>query len=130
MGNLQQPAGELIHLDLATKPKARPNVNFSKGIVYMPPAYEEWRENMVAELLTSVVPRGPTPDGPMFLECRFGRDFTDFQIYKADVDRPTGVRGDLDNLLGGFMETLQDAGIIINDSQIIQASTQLWTREK
>ena len=117
---------ELVRIPLATKPKARPNVNFAQGIVYMPPKYEEWRQHMLRELVAQGLTKGPPLTMPLRLDVNFGRDFTEFQLYPSPIERPTGIRGDLDNLLGGFMETLQDAGVIVNDSQITQIRSQLW----
>ena len=117
---------ELIQLHLATKPKARPNVNFTQGIVYMPQDYEDWRQDMLREFVARGLTKGPSLTMPLRLDVNFGRDFTEFQLYPSPIERPTGIRGDIDNLLGGFMETLQDAGIIVNDSQITQIRSQLW----
>lgn len=127
MDDVQQPTERtLIRLDMVTKPKARPNVNFAQGIVYMPQEYEHWRQDMLRELVSKGLTRGPSLTMPLELDCRFGRDFTEFQLYPSPIERPAGIRGDLDNLLGGFMETLQDAAIIQNDSQITQIRSQLW----
>ena len=126
MDDVQQPTDELIRMELATMPKARPNVNFTQGIVYMPKEYEDWRQTMLSELVAQGLTRGAALTMPLRLDVNFGKDFTEWQVYPAPFERPAGIRGDLDNLLGGFMETLQDAGVIENDSQFVQVRSQLW----
>ena len=81
---------------------------------------------MVSVLVAKGLTRGAPLTMPLRLDVNFGKDFTEWQLYPVPFERPTGIRGDLDNLLGGFMETLQDAGVIENDSQIIQVRSQLW----
>jgi len=69
-------------------------------------------------------------DMPLRLEAGFGTDYIDFQLFPLDADhqRPKWVTADIDNLVGGFMDALQDHGLIANDKLIVEAELWIPTR--
>ena len=89
-------------IGLRGKPKARPRVT-SRG-VHMPQEYQDWRE-MFGHLLRAE--RAPT----------FGAAPVEVHL---ELDRPTHVRGDIDNLIGGVLEVLEDTHVVDNDKQIVK----------
>jgi len=119
----------MIRIPLRGKPKPRPRVT-SHG-TYMDKDYMEWRENVVLELHQQLNPNFDQPPikGSLRLIARFGSDFMDIQLLKVDEVRAKHVRADIDNLLGGIMDALQDAGVIVNDAQIVAVEAVTWEEE-
>jgi hypothetical protein len=96
----------------------------------MPPDYMQWKENVGVELLRLGRSTGVVGDGiagNLRMITRFGSDFMELQLIRVEHVRAKHVRGDIDNLNGGLMDALQDAGVIVNDAQIIGLESTLWT---
>lgn len=76
-------------------PKQRPR--FGSGRAYLPSKYRDWKDNAIAELLSQSRPPNP--------------------IDKAEVsiDLFGSHRGDLDNLAGAILDSLVQAGILLDD---------------
>lgn len=115
---------KMIRIPLRGKPKPRPRVT-SNG-TYMPPDYMEWKKSVFDELLAQGLPQAGKIEGNLKLIVRFGSDFMDLQLFKLDEVRAKHVRADVDNLVGGIMDALQDAGIIVNDAQIVAVEAVTW----
>ena len=100
---------------LRGKPKARPQVT-SHG-TFMPRPYREWRQDF-GQLLMLQHPR-IYREQPIGLEVEFGSDEVRIKTYPLfEAIRPKHVRADVDNLIGGVMEVLEDIHVVENDKQI------------
>jgi Holliday junction resolvase RusA-like endonuclease len=76
-------------------PKARPR--FGGGRAYLPQRYRDWKENAIIELLSQTRPIEPISKAEVSIEL-FGSH-----------------RGDLDNLAGSLLDSLVQAGILLDD---------------
>ncbi len=110
-----------------TMPKARPRV--TKNNTYMPPKYAQWKKD-VAEYIGIQYPRTQLVR-PLSLVVNFGSEETYVELVEYDTDfkRSKYVRGDIDNLLGGLMDALQDSGLMANDSQVVHTVVVIERRD-
>jgi len=86
-------------------PKKRPRVT-TNG-TYMPKEYKEWKAAVAGDALS----------GPVGLVVEFHKE----KIVLMAAEAPDITRfgqADIDNLLGGLMDAMQDSGKIQNDRQI------------
>ena len=113
----------MIRIPLRGKPKPRPRVT-SHG-TYMDKKYTDWKIDVAEELAVQGI-KEPSIEGNLKLILRFGTDFIDIQLLKIVEVRAKHVRADVDNLIGGVMDALQDAGIIVNDAQIVAVEAVTW----
>lgn len=106
------------------KPKARPIV--TKNGTHMPDDYVEWKEN-VAEYLRYFP---GMIEGPVMIELEFSEKKVNVSVIPVvgEFQRDKHVRGDLDNLIGGVMDAMQDAGTIVNDSQVVAVRASIRNR--
>jgi Holliday junction resolvase RusA-like endonuclease len=76
-------------------PKARPRLG--RGGVHLPTKYRDWKDDAIAELLSQSRPPEP--------------------LAKAEVSIAIGgkQRGDLDNIAGAILDSLVQAGILLDD---------------
>ena len=119
----------MIRLPLKGMPKKRPRAGVYRqpGVVYMPPEYMAWKEQIAAELQIQRLLTGDPIEGNLQLIARFGADFIDMQLLVLDKEvRPRGMNADIDNLTGGLMDAIADAGLIVNDRQIIGIEAVVW----
>ncbi len=93
------------------KPKARPRGGRSW---YMPRPYMEWREQVV-EAIKAEDLKGLTGRVKVFM--RFTRD--DFYVEILPSEKGRYGNADLDNLVGGVLDALQDAQAIENDRDVV-----------
>ncbi len=116
----------VIELPWRAVPKARPRVT-SRG-TYMPPKYRAWKED-VAELIQMVHPR-VTLEKPVLCVVRFGSESTRIELteYEEEYQRAKYVTGDVDNLAGSVLDSLQDSGIITNDRQVVRLDATIEPR--
>ena len=104
-------------IPFAGKPKARPRVKAGEH-TYMPPDYMEWKDRVAQFVgLTGLRKRAMTGDVRVVMV--FGPDSIEVEILPSMTERPKGVRGDLDNLAGGLLDALQDAGLLPNDRHVV-----------
>jgi len=109
------------YVPLRGKPKARPQVT-SHG-TFMPRPYREWRKDF-GNLLLLQRPK-KYMEQPIGVELEFGTDEVRIKTYPLfEAIRPTHVRADIDNLIGGVLEVFEDVHVVENDKQIyvVQAS--------
>ncbi len=105
----------MLRLNVRGKPKPRPRAD--KGQVHNPPDYTAWKHEVAHELAALNIQNQIAV--PVRLDVVFGTDYIDFQLYPmVDHVRSKHVRADLDNLAGGLMDALQDAGTIKNDELV------------
>ena len=121
----------LIQIPFTGQPKPRPRV-VAGGHAYMPTHYTEWKEAIAANLQTQglvggsgYIYQGEQITQPVKLYARFSSDTIGLQLVAVPIVRPKYVRGDLDNLVGGLMDALQDAGILSNDSLVVSIDAEV-----
>ena len=76
-------------------PKARPRLG--RGRAYLPENYRNWKDNAIIELLTQVQPIAPITRAQISIQI-FG-----------------SMRGDIDNISGSILDSLVQAGILLDD---------------
>ena len=109
------PGEGMLRLPLRGVPKPRPRVT-ERG-TYNDKRYTTWKLVVADELRALGVTNQIV--APVRLDAVFGTDYIDFQLFPLiDHIRPKHVRADVDNLSGGLMDALQDAGTIANDELI------------
>lgn len=107
-----------VFVKMRAKPKARPRV--VDGRAYMPPEYQQWRTDF-GTLLKSEIAKTRSQRriiGPVELYLSFYRHGVRIQIQEVTTIRRKHVRGDIDNLIGGVMEVLEDTEVVTNDSKV------------
>jgi len=118
----------MLWLPVRGKPKARPRVGVNNK-PFMPAKYMAWKEELGHELQR----HGLTDlqlDNSMSLEVVFGTEGMWIQLRPVpEFTRPKHVRADIDNLIGGLMDGLQDAGVIANDDKIVEVHGWLQRRQ-
>ena len=96
------------------KPKARPRGGRSW---YMPRPYMEWREQVV-EAIEATDLEGLT--GRVAVDVTFDKDSFTVKISPTNKNRKDRYgNADLDNLVGGVLDALQDAQAIENDRDVV-----------
>jgi Holliday junction resolvase RusA-like endonuclease len=127
---MSEPTGFVTTLPWTSKPKARPRV--TKNGTFMPHDYTEWKDN-VAEYISLAATASDTHfSGPVSLMCTFYEGGTILTILPMDegYQRAKHVRADIDNLIGGIMDAMQESGIIDNDSQIVTVHGMVQNRNE
>jgi Holliday junction resolvase RusA-like endonuclease len=107
-----------VMVPLRGMPKARPRVTI-KG-TFMPPEYAEWRKDF-GTLLKSALNKAKGEHkfiGPVEVYLSFYPHGVRIQVMDSMTVRRKHVRGDIDNLVGGVMEVLEDIKVVTNDSMI------------
>ncbi len=101
------------------RPKKRPRV--TRRGTYMPKDYREWKSN-VADYLAAVWKPKPPLDSPVAVEIVMRSDRIEVQIIELDElwRRPKYLRGDIDNLAGGVLDAMQEAGVISDDRHVVK----------
>ena len=108
-----------VFVKLRAKPKPRPRTTKS-GHAYMPKDYMKWREDF-GILLKSEIARVKSQRrtiGPVELYLSFYAHGVRIQMVEVRSVRRKHVRGDVDNLVGGVMEVLEDIEVVTNDSKV------------
>jgi len=105
------------------KSKPRPRVT-SKG-TYNPTEYTEWKRD-IAELL-SLMPEVVGLQGEVGLVIKFHPD--KISVLASQVQIKRFGQNDLDNLVGGLMDALQEAGVYKNDRQVTAIQAQFEKEE-
>jgi Holliday junction resolvase RusA-like endonuclease len=112
----------LFKLTIKGKSKPRPAFDSRSKRAYMPEPYMAWKKKVGNLIIEAKIPR-ENFEGPVALEVIFGRENTWIQIVPISTFtvRPKGLKlNDLDNLVGGIMDALQDCNVIKNDVQVLQ----------
>ena len=100
-------------IEVPPMPKKRPIV--TKNGTYMPKKSVEWKDN-VAEVMGITAKHMP---GYVDLSVAFRRDSMVVTLHDADGGIRHG-RSDIDNLVGGVMDALQESGVIDNDKDVVR----------
>lgn len=119
-GSRPAPKGWSLSLPWKAKPKPRPRVTQDGQHTYMDKEYVEWKE-AVGEVV--VAQRLPVLSGPLSLVVKFYSDRVELML--SEGAPPRFGQGDIDNLLGGLMDALQEAGVYKNDIQIARIQAEI-----
>ena len=82
----------------------------------MPPDYAEWKRDFA--WLARQAMKGKQFIGEVDVIMSFRKDSVNITI--MDSERPRFGRSDIDNLAGGVLDALQDGGLIVNDSKVVE----------
>ena len=112
------------------KPKPRPRfTSDTEHKAYNPDDYMAWKEN-IAELM--LVKGLPSAHGKVRLDLLFRSENVNVRVIPiiGDRQRAKYVMADIDNLSGGIMDALQDAGTIGNDRNVLELHATIDKRTK
>lgn len=99
-------------------PKARPRFNRATGTAYTDPKYRDYLE--MASAIIAIEHKGAPLEGPLQVSARFNADEVTVTYGRAfRIPQWTGRRGDIDNLIGSIMDSLQQGGAIVNDKSVV-----------
>lgn len=98
-------------------PASRPRV--TRGHAYYPKRYADWLDAASWQVRASAKP----VDGPVRVELVFRRGSVEMTVLPGPA-RPSGVTGDIDNLVKGCLDAAVRGGMLADDSQVtvLQAS--------
>ena len=115
-----------IRLPIRGMPKKRPKV--TRNGTYMPKEYVQWKKDVAAEMVAAGVEQAGI-EMPIELEVVFGEDYIEFQLFPYEAHkRAKHVTADIDNLVGGLMDALEQGGVIANDKQIVRIKAWVASR--
>ena len=117
-GSKPEPKGWTLELPWKGVPKPRPRVTVNG--TYMPKEYTEWKA-AVAEVVAAK--RVAVLSGPLSLMVRFKKESV--EVIMSEGAPPRFGQGDIDNLVGGLMDALQDAGCFKNDIQVARLQAEI-----
>ena len=89
----------------------------------MPADYTDWKEAVGWALKEQGIEPAQI-EVPLNVHVIFKEDEMLVQLFQVEKTRPKGTTGDLDNLIGGLLDALQDYGLIKDDRQV----QEIWTR--
>jgi Holliday junction resolvase RusA-like endonuclease len=100
-------------------PASRPRV--TKGHAYYPKRYADWLEAAAWQARSRCKP----VDGAVAVSVVVRRDSIEVEIVPSKVQRPSGLRGDLDNYgAKAVLDALQKGGVLVNDSQVTELTVR------
>lgn len=119
-GGRPEPRGWALTLPWKGKPKPRPRVTQGGQHTYMDKEYTDWKDD-VGQLVG--VSGLAVLSGPLSLVVKFYKDRVEVMMSEGAPARHG--QGDIDNLLGGLMDALQDAGCFKNDIQVARVQAEI-----
>jgi Holliday junction resolvase RusA-like endonuclease len=120
---------EGLWIPVRAVPKERPQVG-KKGAYYTE-RYLTFRQEVARELKAAKIKQMEI-DYPVSIEAQFRSGGFHMQIRPIvgwenyTIERPTHVRGDVDNMLGGVMDALQDYGLLHDDKHVLESHVRVW----
>lgn len=115
-------------ITLPMVPKVYPRSGGSGSRRYTPTDFREWLELARRHIAESGVPLGI--DGPVGVAVGFKADEIVLSVYPVSSNRPTSLRGDLDNYVKAVLDAAQFheepdpvPPLIVNDSQVDRLTT-------
>jgi Holliday junction resolvase RusA-like endonuclease len=109
-------------------PKARPRLDPKRGRGYTEPRYRDWLDTAIQQVAMQCT-RSSEHTGPLRVDTVIGKDGTTVILTESELQRPTGVQGDIDNISGSLLDALQQGGAIANDKLVVALSAQFERRE-
>ncbi len=95
----------------------------------MPPKYREWKK-AIAEYVKVQHPRKQLVRPlRMVIHFRSEETFVELTEFDTDFKRAKYVTGDIDNMLGGVLDALEDSGLIANDKQVVHVVAVVGERK-
>lgn len=93
----------------------------------MPPDYREWKAMVKGFIAAS---RKEVVEGKCRIEMVFREKDVAIRVIPVieDWQRAKGIRGDIDNLVGGVLDAMQDAGMIDDDRNVIEVHALIQKR--
>lgn len=121
----------IINLPWPGKPKPRPRVTTNErgeSHTYNPAEYTEWKQNIVELLAHHKV----AVEGKCKLEILFTEKDVHVRVIPItyEFERDKHVTADLDNLCGGVMDALENAGVLENDRDVVALNAQIRNRHE
>lgn len=115
---------QMVWLPLRGMPKKRPTV--TRNGTFMDHKYVDWKAEMELELSRRGL-TGTNIDVPVHLYVSFRSGEIGLQLKPIPAAlRPKHMRlADLDNLVGGVMDALQEADVISNDRLVYEISARV-----
>jgi len=105
---------EQFTVPMPAKSKARPRKG-ANGRMHMPTDYSQWKRDFAWAAKTAM--RGKRFENEVDVIMSFRKDSVNITIMESE--RPRFGQSDIDNLAGGVMDALQDGGLIVNDSKVV-----------
>lgn len=98
----------------------------------MPKDYTQWKSNVVEYLDLMASTSNSHFDGPVEINCTFYEEgaLVSISAVEEEYQRAKHVRGDIDNLVGGIMDALQESTLIDNDSQVVRITAKVVNRHE
>lgn len=99
-------------------PKARPRFNRATGTTYTAPKYRDYLD--MASTIIAIEHKGDPLEGPLQVSAKFNADGVTVSYGRSfRIPQWTTRRGDLDNLAGSILDSLQQGGAIANDRNVV-----------
>ena len=110
----------MIELVLEGRPVPWARARTRRGVHYTPPRQREHRNDLALMLIAAA--KGKRFDGPVSLSVEFdyGKNETRIRIAEATGPEWMTSRPDVDNCLKQISETIEDAGLVADDAQIVE----------
>lgn len=121
---MKDPRGWRVEVPWPAMAKKRPRFNSEQRRAYMPKEYMEWKENVAGFMALQKL---PSLQGNVALDVTFKK--TGFVVIAAETKIRRFGSADIDNLIGGVMDAIQDAGGYRNDRQVTAARMQFNKEE-
>ena len=95
--------------------RERADGSWSKPHAFYPRRYADWLEAASWQVRAS----GKRVEGPVRVSVVVRRDSIEVEVTPSSVQRPSGVRGDLDNIAGkAVLDALVAGGVLADDRQV------------
>lgn len=99
-------------------PKARPRFNRATGTAYTDPKYRDYLD--MASTIIAIEHKGDPLEGPLQVMAKFNAKEVSVSYGRSLlIPQWTGRRGDLDNLAGSILDSLEQGGAIENDRNVV-----------
>ncbi len=123
---MSEPRGVELVLPWGGMSKPRPRV--TENGTFMPPEYVAWKGGVAQVAALQAKSQGVSAlQGPLSLVAKFYKN--EILVVVSEGAPPRFGKSDLDNLVGGLMDALEDAGLYKNDRQIARLMAELMKEE-
>ena len=115
-----------VTIRFETPAMAKPRPRGTGNQFYMPPDYMAWKASIAEEV--ALLYRNTHFTGPVNIAVTVGKMYFIVTIEESEVERHG--RADLDNLVGGIFDAIQDAGLIENDRFVTEFKAMFESEDK